>query len=93
MAIKKRTLIVEPLTKDITAEQIEKFASGADGGVALRTETNKTAIRNYKGLRVPFNQYEYEQLEIGARLSGRSKLNFIRYAMLQMAKALQLEEV
>ena len=33
---------------------------------------------------MPFNEYEYRQLE-EARRTGRSKLNFIRYAMLKMA--------
>jgi hypothetical protein len=31
-------------------------------------------------------------LEIGAKLSGRTKLNFMRYAMLKFAKELQDEQ-
>jgi hypothetical protein len=34
---------------------------------------------------LPFNEYEYRQLEEASRRTGRSKLNFIRYAMLKMA--------
>jgi hypothetical protein len=44
-------------------------------------------------MRVPFNQYEFEQLEMASKLSGRSKLNFMRYAMLKFAKEIQEGEV
>ena len=91
MTIKKRDTVSALSTKDVTKE-IEKFAAGAEGGAVSNVEVNQTAIRDYKAIRVPFNQYEYEQLEIGARLSGRSKLNFIRYAMLRMVKELQQEQ-
>ena len=43
------------------------------------------ANRDYKAIRLPFNEYEYRQLEEASRRTGRSKLNFIRYAMLKMA--------
>jgi hypothetical protein len=85
----KATAVKQP-----TAEQIEAFAAGAEGGSAPATLSalDETAIRDYKAIRVPFNEYEYRQLEIAAKLSGRTKLNFIRYAMLQLAKELQEEE-
>ena len=92
MAIKKRSPVVDSLTKDIKAEQVEKFAAGADGGAVSQAVPDQNAIRKFKCLSVPLNQYEHEQLVIGARLSGRSKLNFIRHAMLKMTKNLQLEE-
>jgi hypothetical protein len=44
-------------------------------------------------MRVPFNQYEYEQLVAASKLSGRTRLNFMRYAMLKMAKELQEQKV
>jgi hypothetical protein len=91
MTIKKRNIVSALSTNDVTKE-IEKFAAGAEGSPVSSVEVNQTAIRDYKAIRVPFNQYEYEQLEIGARLSGRSKLNFIRYAMLRMVKELQQEQ-
>ncbi len=77
-----------------TPEQVEAFAAGAEGGTQ-QTEKNKTpeldqdANRDYKAMRVPFNQYEYEQLVVGSKLSGRTKLNFMRYAMLKLAKEMQ----
>ncbi len=80
-----------------TAEQIEAFVAGAeDGPLVSSTQTdaqppalNQNAIRDYKAIRVPFNEYEYQQLEIASQLSGRTKLNFIRYAMLKLAKEIQ----
>ena len=76
-----------------TNEQIEAFAAGAEGGTKIELakayEPDQNAIRDYKAMRVPFNQYEYEQLEAASKLSGRSKLNVMRYAMLQFSKELQ----
>ena len=78
-----------------TAEQVEAFAAGVDGGPAALSATAKAAppdsaaIRDYKALRVPFNEYEYQQLAKGAALSGRSKLNFMRYAMLKLVRELE----
>jgi hypothetical protein len=82
-------------TSEPTAEQIEAFAAGVDGGAATISATAKTqqvdidANRDYKAMRVPFNEYEYQQLVKGAALSGRSKLNFMRYAMLKMVRELE----
>jgi hypothetical protein len=79
-----------------TAEQIEEFAAGAEGGVAFEKlkapELDQDANRDYKAIRFPFNQYEYERLEIASKLSGRTKLNFMRYAMLKLAKEIQDEQ-
>lgn len=75
-----------------TDEQIEAFAAGA-GGVPLEklkaSELDPNATRTYKAMRVPFNQHEYEQLVAACQLSGRTKLNFMRYAMLKLAKEMQ----
>ncbi len=45
------------------------------------------APRNYKAIRIPFNEYEYERLELLAKLTGRTKLNVIRWAILEAARA------
>lgn len=87
------------VTPEPTAEQIEAFVAGAeDGPLVPSTQTdtqppalNQNAIRDYKAIRVPFNEYEHQQLEIASQLSGRTKLNFIRYAMLKLAKEIQEE--
>lgn len=79
-----------------TDEEIEAFASGAEGGAKIEIskapKLNQNAIRDFKAMRVPFNQYEYEQLDTASKLSGRSKLNFMRYAMLKLAKEIQEEQ-
>lgn len=84
-----------------SAEQIEAFVAGAEDGplvpsAQLKTNVkpalNQNAIRDYKAIRVPFNEYEHQQLEIASQLSGRTKLNFIRYAMLKLAKEMQEDE-
>jgi hypothetical protein len=76
-----------------TDEQIEAFAAKAEGGTQIEKlkapEPDQNAIRDYKAMRVPFNQYEYEQLASASKLSGRTKLNFMRYAMLKLAKEMQ----
>ena len=84
------------VTKQPTQEQIEAFAAAAEGRGEKTQSTpikepgpNPNAIRDYKAMRVPFNLYEFEQLELASQLSGRSKLNFMRYAMLKLAKEMQ----
>ncbi len=88
-------------TPKSTAEQIEAFVAGAEDGPLVpsvqsitndkQPALNQNAIRDYKAIRVPFNEYEHQQLEIASQLSGRTKLNFIRYAMLKLAKEIQEE--
>lgn len=65
-------------------EQVEAFAAGADG--ASTQNLQRTAPRNYKTINVRFNQYEFEQLERAAQKSGRSKLDYLRRAMLEQAE-------
>lgn len=76
-----------------TPEQIEAFAAGVDGSMPELKEKalDQNAPRTFKTMSVPFNEYEYEQLVKGINLSGRSKLNFVRHAMLKLAKELQEE--
>lgn len=76
-----------------TAEQIEAFASGVDGTNQKQEPIvlDPNASRKFKTMSVPFNEYEYEELIKGINLSGRSKLNFVRYAMLKLSKDLQQE--
>ncbi|HGJ5868558.1 MULTISPECIES: hypothetical protein [Arsenophonus] len=62
-------------------KKIEEFASAADQMIKQKNELNSEARRDYKALRVPFNQYEYELLERLCKKTKRSKLNMIRYAL------------
>lgn len=74
-----------------TAEQIEAFASGVDEANPKQEPIvlDPNAPRKFKTISVPFNEYEYDQLMEGINLSKRTKLNFIRYAMLKLSKDLQ----
>lgn len=87
MAIKKRNT-TGTAPRDISAA-VEQFAAGADQQPA---KLDPNAARDYKALSLPLNQYEYEQLEAGCAISGRSKLNFIRQAILKFARELQAGE-
>jgi len=80
MTIKRR------VPKDEDA--IERFGNEADG---TTPPLDPSAKRDFKSIRVPFNEYEYKQLVKGAELSGRSKLNFMRFAMLKLTDELKSE--
>ena len=71
-----------------TTDQIEAFAAGAEAAPAAQ-ELDPTAPHNFKAVKVGFNEYEYQALEAASRKSGRSKLNFIRHAMLKMAEEME----
>ena len=86
--VKRREPKAVTTTIEPTPEQIEAFAAGAEDS-HKPIELNPSAIRDFKAIRVPFNEYEYKQLEIASQLSGRTKLNFLRYAMLKLAKEVQ----
>jgi hypothetical protein len=74
-----------------TAEEVEKFASGAENSIVTpkKRKLDPSAKRDFKAIRVPFNEYEYVILDKAAPKTGRSKLNFIRWAVMQMAKDLE----
>jgi uncharacterized protein YpuA (DUF1002 family) len=65
-------------------ERIAAFAAGADREKIEKLDTE--APRNYKKINVPFNEYEFNQLERAALKMGRSKLDYIRRSMLEQAK-------
>jgi hypothetical protein len=88
--VKRRTptdITTTPTPEDL-AQKVAAFAAGAEGVVdtPITQEANPNASRDYKSIRVPFNEHEYDILDKAARLTGRSKLNFIRWAILQMAE-------
>lgn len=75
-----------------TAEEIETFASGADGGHVLEPKKgplNPNAKRDYKAIRVPFNEFEYSKLNEVATKTGRTKLNVMRWAILKLAEEIE----
>ena len=75
-----------PAVSTPSAAQVEAFASGADQQPAAAAKPDPDATHDFKGIRVGFNEYEYRILEEASRRTGRSKLNFIRHAVLSMAK-------
>jgi len=72
--------------KSPTPDQVEAFAAGADPVTPSAPELDPTAPRNFKALKLGLNEYEYQILEDASYKVGRSKLNFIRHAILTMAK-------
>ena len=75
-------------------EDIEAFASGADGGSHLPTQPSTNSLdpnakREFKAIRVPFNGFEYSKLEEVAKKTGRSKLNVMRWAILKLAEEIE----
>jgi len=87
-----KTSNLSSIEKEPTPEQIEEFAGGVDGGNNIKPKEkvlDQNAPRTFKTISVPFNEYEYEQLLKGSGLSSRSKVNFIRFAMVKLAKELQ----
>ncbi len=77
-----------------TIEEIEAFASGADCESVQQKQkgenlSDPNAKRKYKAIRVPFNEYEYLKLQEAASKTGRTKLNFIRWAILKLAEEVQ----
>ena len=73
-----------------TTDQIEAFAAGAETAPGTPT-LDPTAARNFKAVKVGFNEYEYQILEAASLKAGRSKLNFIRHAVLMMAEGMEVK--
>lgn len=96
--VKRREPQATAAKREPTAEQIEAFAAAADGGSvkASLVSVSKAALdpnanRDYKAIRVPFNEFEFSKLEELALLTGRTKLNLIRWAILKLAEDVQKE--
>lgn len=87
--VKRREPPVVSRAKQPTPEEIEAFAAAVDGIPESPSTPEPKAKRDYKAIRVPFNEYEFEQLEVLASKTGRSKLNAIRWAILKMAEDVQ----
>ncbi|ADW76653.1 hypothetical protein Rahaq_5080 (plasmid) [Rahnella aceris] len=63
------------------AEKIEAFAAQAESKPIQKPVLSKDAKRDFKAIRVPFNEYEFTQLEALCEKTQRSKLNMIRHAL------------
>ena len=81
--IKRRESTTQTLDPEL-ARKIESFGSSAESGENPENQLDPSAKRDFKAIRVPFNEYEYRRLERVAQKTGRSKLNLIRWAVQQM---------
>lgn len=81
--IKRRESTSRTLGPEL-AEQIESFGANADSGKNPENQLDPSAKRDFKAIRVPWNEYEYRRLERVAQKTGRTKLNLIRWAVLQL---------
>lgn len=98
MVNRRRPLGVAQENSVATAAQIESFGSAADGNKGMdRVDKSKhldpQGTRNYKNIRLPFNEFEYARLEHFSAILGRSKLSFIRCAVTNLIQQLEDEEV
>jgi hypothetical protein len=77
---------------DADPAKIEEFASRVDElpkpGRMGRPPKAPGKKRDYKAISLPFNQAEWVVLEEAAEKAGRSKNNFIRWAIAEKAKDL-----
>lgn len=84
--IKRRESTTTTLDPNL-AKEIEEFGSTAYRDEDPANQLDPNAKRDYKAIRVPFNEYEYRKLEMAAQRTGRTKLNLIRWAVLQLEKS------
>ncbi|HAW0781295.1 TPA: hypothetical protein JLK32_003149 [Escherichia coli] len=90
--IKPRKSAKATEVKDLELERrIEAFASKADLVPGEQPENNKVldkdTPRDFKSIRVSFNEYEYGVLDQLSKKLNRSKLNLIRHAILMLAES------
>ena len=64
--------------KPPTKKSIDEFAAGADKPAGA---LNEKAARNFKYLKVSFNEYEYTRLKAACESSNRGTLDFVRQAL------------
>jgi len=77
--------------KRTAEEKIAAFTAGAENITKITSKgatesLDPNAPRRYKTISVPFNEYEFKELEKAIEKTKRTKLNFIRWAMLEMSK-------
>lgn len=92
--VKRREPPVTASTRrEPTPQEVEAFAAGADPNAIRPLPTlDPDANRDFKAIRVPFNEHEFNKLIEGAKLTGRSKLNFIRWAILKAVEEAQSKD-
>jgi hypothetical protein len=83
--LKMRVPKTETTLSEITPEQVEKFAKGADSfDQPVKNSPDPNSKEKFKSITVPFNEFEYLQLERLAQKMKRSKLSLIRFAISEL---------
>ena len=80
--VKRRSNQMQAIQQEPTNRQIEAFASAADGEQEVNLDPY--AKRDFKEIRLPLNEFEFKLLDEKAKQAGRSRLNFIRWAVTQI---------
>lgn len=70
--------MVKPRKKKAPSQSIDDFAAGADKPPG---RPDPKAPRNYKYLKLSFNEYEWQRLVAGCDAADRKRLDFIRKAI------------
>ena len=86
--VKKRTVPPASARRPApTPEEIERFAAGAELGThPPQIKNSSSRPRNFKAIRVPFSESEFNALTELAQITGRSKLSAIRHALAEQLK-------
>lgn len=85
--LKMRVPKTETALPEITPEQVEEFAKGADADPVsqpVKNPLDPNSKEKFKSITVPFNEFEYLQLERLAQKMKRSKLSLIRFAISEL---------
>jgi len=85
----KRRNTNNPIQNAATQDEINQFINAADQNSDMKKSLNPNAARDYKAIRVPFNEYEFTLLNEVSKQTGRSKLNTIRWAILKLSEQLK----
>ena len=82
MGIKRRE--VKNYVQTTVEEQIAQFTEAADGEAVKPVALDKNAKRTFKAMQVVFNEWEFKRLEAACEVTGRTKLGFVRFALLKV---------
>lgn len=75
--------MVKRREKTLTEHDVETFAAGAEAPAPVKINPN--AKRNFKSVRMNFNEYEYNKLVELASKTNRSHMGAIRWAVVYLA--------
>lgn len=86
--VKRRVPKASSAKSPPTPEQVERFAEGAEPRTPLAQARPQSfrSPRNYKAIRVPFSENEFNALTELAQMMGCSKLSAIRHALAEQVK-------